>query len=62
MKNQKERLYKENAVQEDLYHFEMGNELGAHLEKHKEQFEKTYRTHPSAEDNMNKQNKQNNEE
>lgn len=29
----KKRLYKEDAVQEDLFHFEMGNELGAHIQQ-----------------------------
>ncbi len=29
----KQRLYKEEAAQADLFHFELGNELGAHIQK-----------------------------
>ncbi len=29
----KNRLYKEDAKQADIFQFELGNELGAHLEK-----------------------------
>ena len=42
MNNNKQREYQSPEIQEDLYQFEMGNELGAQLEKNKDMHEKEY--------------------
>lgn len=42
MYNRKLREYKNKQVQEDLYQFEMGNELGAQIEKMKNIHEQEY--------------------
>lgn len=38
----KNREYQNKQVQEDLYQFEMGNELGAQLERNKDMHEQEY--------------------
>lgn len=42
MNKNKERAYQSPEIQEDLYQFEMGNELGAQLERNKDMHEKEY--------------------
>lgn len=42
MYNRKLREYKDKQVQEDLYQFEMGNELGAQIKKMKSLHEQEY--------------------
>lgn len=39
----KKREYQSKQVEEDLYQFEMGNELGAQLERNKDIHEQSYK-------------------
>lgn len=68
----KNREYQNKQVEEDLYQFEMGNELGAQLERNKDMHEQEYqkqsinqnldscRNQNQKQDQMNKTNRSNN--
>ena len=57
-KKNKERLFNSENMKEDLYQFEMGNELGAQIEQEKNQLQQEKRRH----DNCCLERKQNNQQ